>query len=227
MINSNSVVKRFFNAIHFKLFHKNNKLYICSWCHCYYQNNKYGYFCSKKCKKLATKYKNQIFKRNNYCKKHPLEKRSYRNQCWSCYKEKFKFAEFPIIKNKLKLFLHDFKVYPTFRTSTEKWAGDKPAFEQFLVDNCVKWFVYIKFYYIKPNKIKPLVIGKSGSLLVNASGSDLNFSTKMEDGPARIFLNYNNYNWCYQIVAIRKCKNEKEAYKIEQKFADKFNLYQS
>ena len=119
---------------------------------------------------------------------------------------------------------------PTFRTSKESWNGDKIAFEQNLLDNGYKWFIYIKFYKDKKNNkiyAKPLVVGKSGSLKVNSSGSDLNFSTDVNDGPARQFLYENNKQWLYSYIAIKSCINRQDAYEKEAKVMKLLNLYGS
>lgn len=137
-------------------------------------------------------------------------------------------------KNQFKTFNIDwqlpegFQLIPTFRTQdSDSWNGAKAAFEQFLVDLNIGWFVYIKFYISANNQILPLVVGKSGSLLVNVSGSDLSFSTNPDDGPARRFLVEEKLNWCQTQIAILKCNNENEAYEKEKEFLIKYNLYDS
>ena len=157
------------------------------------------------------------------------------------------------VKKLLFLKLKGFVFYPTFRTSEDSWGGDKIAFEQNLKDHNVKWFIYIKFCitdnsikinknFIKCNKnnfnkillknylndsLCPLVVGKSGSSLVNNSGSDLNFSINPKDGPAREYLKETNRKWCYDLIAIKKLKNQKQAYKAESKIMNKLNIFGS
>ena len=141
---------------------------------------------------------------------------------WEDFKLKFKInnINFKLPKN--------FKIFTTFRTQdSEDWSGAKAAFEQNLVDNKIEWFVYIKFYIDLNEEIKPLVIGKSGSLLVNSSGSDLSFSINIEDGPARRFLNENNFEWCKTQIAIYKCDSEREALDLEKEMQLKYNLFGS
>ena len=207
----------------------------CIWCKRIHihkdKNGNKSYFCSDKCENLYNKEKFQSFKHNNRCKHHKFQLMTYKNQCWSCYQKEFiKNNKKPRIKDYLWLKLHGFKLIPTFRTSHDNWNGDKIAFEQYLKDNNVKWFVYIKFYDSsngKGKKIKPIVCGKSGSMLVNGSGSDLNFSTAFEDGTARKFMYYNKFQWHYEHIMIKKCRNQKHAYFIETKILNKFDLFGS
>ena len=145
---------------------------------------------------------------------------------WEDYKKKF------IIQSKyvdIKNILPEFKLYSTFRTQdSNSWSGgSKQAFEQSLVDDSILWFVYIKFYLDTQNNSKPLVCGKSGSLLVNSNGSDLSFSTDINDGPARRFLAENQLQWDKTKVAILSCSSEKEAYELERKYLEKLNLFGS
>ena len=148
---------------------------------------------------------------------------------WEDYKKKFiiRSKEYTNISN----ILPDFKLYPTFRKQDSNlWSdGSKSAFEQSLVDDDILWFIYIKFYLDAKNNPKPLVCGKSGSLLVNSNGSDLSFSTDINDGPARRFLaeNSGKYLWDKTKVAILPCKSEQEAYKLENKYTELLNLFGS
>lgn len=121
-----------------------------------------------------------------------------------------------------------FKLYPTFRTQeSDNWADARNAFEQSLVDANINWFVYIKFYIDKNGNIKPLVVGKSGSLNVNANGSDVSFSVDVNDGPARRFLNDENLDWCKTQISILPCSNEAVAYEIESKIVKEHALFES
>ena len=215
---------------------KNNEIRQCVWCKKFYvpqQQKDYNkYFCSNRCNKKFNLEKNQKFKHNNICDIHKSQKLSFKNMCWDCYKIDF-YKNLKNIKKqisflvKLKMWIHGFELYPTFRTSKESWNGDKIAFEQNLIDNNIKWFIYIKFYEQNKNNFKPLVIGKSGSLKANPSGSDLNFSTNVKDGLARQLLFKENKTWSYDFIYIKKCFTEKDAYKKESKFMKKFDLYGS
>lgn len=201
----------------------------CIWCKRIHTND--SYFCSEKCEMLYNKEKFQSFKHNNRCEKHKHGKKSYKltykNQCWECYKKEFKEMKIPFLRRSFSLKLHGFKTIPTFRTSKDNWNGDKVAFEQYLVDNNVDWFVYIKFYVNPKGFINPIVVGKSGSRNVNASGSDLNFSTDVKDGLARRLIKESNSEWHYDHIMIKKVKNERVAYKLETKIANKYNLFGS
>lgn len=151
-----------------------------------------------------------------------FDKNTFNCILWEDYKEKFKTLNVDFV-------LPDgFKIYPTFRTQdSESWEDAKSYFEQNLSDSGINWFCYIKFYIDKYGKIKPLVVGKSGSILVNVNGSDVNFSEDPNDGPARRFLKENGYQWCKTQIAIYNCYNEKEAYAIENKISKNFNLFES
>lgn len=168
------------------------------------------------------------------CELHPNEDKQYYDKkvhnyvCWSCFKEMFHNKD-----NKNVLFDNILTVFPdafvqnTFRTQdSENWSGIKNAFEQNLVEKGIKWFVYIKFYN-KEDDIRPLVVGKSGSLLVNNSGSDLSFSTDISSGPARVFLSETNQTWDKTTVLIIPQNDEKSAFIYELNIAKEFNLFES
>ena len=115
--------------------------------------------------------------------------------CWSCYKDKFISInlENRLLNSISKEFPTAISI-PTFRTQdSQTWEGALGAFNQYLLDLNIQWFVYIKFYIDKEtNQSKPLVVGKTGSTLVNSNGIDVNFSEEINDGPARKFLNETN-----------------------------------
>ena len=174
---------------------------------------------------------NLLLKDNPKCKKHLncnfvyFNNKTDKYECWECYKENFHIENINFNLPK------GFKLYPTFRTQDSiNWNGAKAAFEQNLVDNNINWFVYIKFYIDQQGYIKPLVVGKSGSLNVNSNGSDVSFSMNINDGPARRFLKENadkGFEWCKTKIAICKAKSELEAYTIEKDIALKYNLFES
>lgn len=197
----------------------------CIWCKRIHTND--SYFCSEKCKSLYEKEKFQSFKHNNRCEDHRFDILTYKNECWSCYKEQYYKKRFPKVRKRIFLRMNHFKLYPTFRTSKDSWNGDKIAFEENLLNNKIKYFVYIKFFIDKKGKAIPIVCGKSGSSIVNSSGSDLSFSIDIDHGPARKFLNKNKLEWCYDLVFIRKCKDQKHAYEIERTITKKFKLFGS
>lgn len=141
---------------------------------------------------------------------------------WEKYKQKFSLqnVDFELPEN--------FEWYTTFRKQNSlDWSNARLAFERNLVENNINWFVYIKFYYNEYNQIKPLVIGKSGSLNVNAVGSDVSFSTDINDGTARKFLCEKGLDWCKTQIAIYKVNSEAEALRIEKEIVNKYNLFQS
>ena len=121
------------------------------------------------------------------------------------------------------------KLYPTFRTQeSDSWGGAYNAFEQNLVDNDINWFVYIKFFIDQLGCVKPLVVGKSGSLNVNANGSDVVFSTNINDGPSRRFLiETKGANWDKTQILIIKAKSEQQALFYEWKIANIYGLFES
>lgn len=137
---------------------------------------------------------------------------------WEEYKRKFKI-------NNVKI--ENFEIIPTFRSQDSKnWYGSKKAFEKYLEEMKIGWFIYIKFYLNDKNEVKPLVIGKTGSLLVNSSGTDVSFSI-CQDSPARKFLNENNFKWDKTKIAIKRCKDENEAYNLEKELTLKYQLFNS
>lgn len=144
---------------------------------------------------------------------------------WENYKKIFKnnetstFAE--CIINKYNGFWQN-----TYRTTINTRKG-QIAMEHELVEKGIHWFVYIKFYKDK-NVLKPLVVGKSGSLNVNKSGSDLKFDLyNTENKAGRRFLKENNLNWYKDKIIIIPTKSEKDAYNLEAKISKEYNLFYS
>ena len=180
-------------------------------------NCKYS-FCSKECEEQFIKDRYKDFKHNNKCEKHKNEKISYKGKCWSCYKENFTnnelYNNFNILKDIQNFYPYSYIQFTCRTQESQDWKSAKTAFEQNLIDKNVGYFAYIKFYINKSN-IFPLVRGKSGSLLVNQKGSDVNFSEKEEDGPARRFLKENDYQWDKTKILIIPASSESEAYAIE------------
>lgn len=198
----------------------------CIWCK--RTHTKQSYFCSKYCNRTYDRDKYQIFKKNNRCKKHKFQYLTFKNECWSCYKHYYiRSVRHDKLKRSWSLRLQGFKTIPTFRTSESSWNGDKIAFEQYLLDKNIKWFVYIKFYENKRGKILPLVAGLSASSKINSGGSDLNFSLSLKDGRARQFLKINKEDWYYYKIMIKKCNSPQEAYRLESKILEKYNLFSS
>lgn len=121
-----------------------------------------------------------------------------------------------------------FTIIPTFRDqNSTSWKGRREMFEDLLVKQNIKWFVYIKYAKNLFGKNFPLVVGKSGSKLVNNSGSDVSFSEDSNHGPARRYLKENNFEWNKTYIAIYPCETEREAYNKEKEIAIKYKLFES
>lgn len=198
----------------------------CDICKCETPHN--GYTCSK-CYPDSLKIGFKYFTNLNKCKKHPNEKLRYLNNdirytCWSCYKEEFLQIKICKIQNEIE---NSF-VQSTFRDQDSiDWTGAKFAFEKSLVEKEIGWFAYIKFYIDSGGEIKPLVVGKSGSLLVNISGSDVSFSTDPNDGPARKFLKEENLEWCKTQILVIPFETEIEVLNIEKELKNNYSLFYS
>lgn len=120
------------------------------------------------------------------------------------------------------------QIIPTFREQDiDTWNGARNAFEEYLKELDVRWFTYVKFYVNGNNQIRPLVVGKSGSMLVNAGGSDVNFSMNENDGPARRFLMDEGYHWDRTKLMILKAKSEKQALYWEWYLQKQYQLFES
>ena len=233
------------------------KRIVCKYCGRLLENPLNNNFCNDKCEDVYKNEKRKLFKHNNLrkCKEHPNEELSYKGKCWSCIKDKTINKEITQNINLINFVSQIKKDYPnnnvivqlTFRTQDSKdWSGgSRQAFEFNLKEKNIKYFVYIKFYIKKKenNKsicndncdengtyIMPLVCGKSGSLLVNESGSDVNFSENVEDGPSRVFLYESNgkYSWYKEKVLIINCGGSKSnALRIKNEIQKKYNLFGS
>lgn len=102
------------------------------------------------------------------------------------------------------------------------------AFERYLVDAGIGWFAYVKFYVDRMDgQVKPLVVGKSGSLLVNSTGSDLNFSMDVNHCPARRFLHETGNVWYDKAVLIIRNGSEDEVYQVESELMEELNIFGS
>ena len=82
----------------------------------------------------------------------------------------------------------------------------------------------------------PLVVGKSGSPLVNACGTDISFSYDTDHGPARKLINDLNLKWkddCILVFSYNKYKNDEDvlseayAYNSEYKAVHLYKLLNS
>ena len=149
---------------------------------------------------------------------------------WEDYKKKFeqeKFKHHDFILDDIS-FKYGGEFLPTFITKDSPENCGHAAFDQLLKEKNIGWFVYIKlFRRTDISEIHPLVVGKSGSLLVNASGCDLSFSKDIEHGPSRLFLFENNYDYFYDKVWVIPVNSEAEAYNLEEKIQIEFDLFGS
>lgn len=143
---------------------------------------------------------------------------------WEEYKNLF----IQKIQNISNLIPFGFKQIPTFRSQNSvDWKNARKIFEQSLIDMNVKWFCYIKYFIDNVGNIKPLVVGKSGSKLVNSNGSDVNFSTDINDGPARLFLYETGFQWCKEFISIKSFDDEKDALMEENRIQKEYCLFGS
>lgn len=165
---------------------------------------------------------NNYFEDGNKCDIHIDETLTYRGTCWSCYKIGFGTSSISgdVISEKYKNSFYQ----KTYRLHTGNRTGQN-AMERELVEKGIGWFVYIKFC-IGEDGIKPLVVGKTGSLLVNSSGTDINFSINKET-PARVFLKEESKEWYEDEVLVIPVETEKEAYDLETEIFENFDLFMS
>lgn len=117
-------------------------------------------------------------------------------------------------------------IQPTYRTSCLNSTG-QDAMELDLANKSIDNFVYIKYYIDNEGCSKPLVAGITATLLSNKNGTDLNFSTNIDHGPARKFLNDFNFKWNESFIYIIPCKSRLQAFEIESILTKNFNLFNS
>lgn len=175
------------------------------------------------------------------CTIHPKETRMYYSKinknyiCWSCYRERFirkrNLRSLEIFEPKL-ISLGIFRqeqnkilVADTLRKNG-KWES-KIKFEQLLIDLELDYFTYIKFYRVSELISRPLVVGETGSLNVNLSGSDISFSKDVKHGPARIFLKEGNFDWDDSKLLIIKAQSKNQAKFFEHRISETFGLFNS
>lgn len=115
----------------------------------------------------------------------------------------------------------------TFGTKdSQNWLGARFAFEQDLIEKDISWFD-IKFYIDKDEAIKPLVISKTCSKLVNTNGTDVSFSIDENNVPARKFLKEQHLEWNKIKILIILCENKIKSLEIEKQISIKYNLFES
>lgn len=158
----------------------------------------------------------------NDCDLHQGENRQIftnkKYNCWSC------------IKFNIHLKSIDLKIPKSFLQATyrenEFSSKGQFAMEQQLIELNISWLTYIKFYKDKNGFLKPLVVGKSGSKLVNKSGTDINFMYEGKN-PGRSFLRESCLKWDHSQVLIIPADSEFLAYKKEKELGEKYGLFQS
>lgn len=238
-------------------YYKNKKYHICKKCESKLKGNGKGiYKCNNcgnfikatnnfnicpHCNSMINKCNNGLkFKYCNKCNKNTLHNANMCTVCFPYSSNKnftikdnvvyFKGKNWEIFKNEFKNKIKNcnipknFVLIPTFRCqNSDSWKDNGKAFEQYLIDSNIGWFVYIKF----DQNNNPLVVGKSGSLLVNKGGTDVRFTINENDGPSRKYLIENNLDWNKTQIAIFSCNTEEEAYKIEKEIQKEYNLFES
>ena len=170
----------------------------------------------------------------NNCEKHKKCEIQYYSKkineyiCWECYKEEFNVDLSNDFLGEIKLYYSLAFIQSTFRSQeSDNWNGSKEAFEQNLVEKSITWMAYVKCYISKNNKILPLVVGKTGSRLVNCSGTDVLFSMDVSHGPARKFLNETNVCWDKTKILVIPCETEEQALNTESKIIKTYSLFES
>ena len=147
---------------------------------------------------------------------------------WSDFKDKFNknvnsFNDFfNDIKNEFEV-----EILPTFITKDSPKNCGHAAFDKYLVERNINYFVYIKFYIDELGEIKPLVVGESASLNINSSGSDLSFSKDINHGPSRRFLLEKNLDYYYEHILVIRTNSKDESLLIEKQIKEKYGLYTS
>lgn len=147
----------------------------------------------------------------------------YKEEKWEDYKDKFK------LKNVEADFDNEYNGFwqNTYRLEENSIKG-QDAMERELIEKNVGWFVYIKFYIDKEENIKPLVVGKTGSKLVNISGTDIKFDlNNIDHSPGRRFIADNNFEWYKDKIYVIPCNSEKEAKMLESKLQNEYYLFGS
>lgn len=161
-------------------------------------------------------------KLHSECKDMIYDKTKKTYMCWDCNKD-----EILNVKSIQEIIDFGYEIIPTFYDGSDIWYNRYKFEGNLAYEKNVKWFSYVKFYIDEYGASRPLVAGKSGSLLVNKSGTDVCFSTSTKDGSSRRFLKRENLSWNTSIVAIKPFLYEKDAYDFEEETAKHFNLFYS
>ena len=127
------------------------------------------------------------------------------------------------VENKIIDIDNSFFILTGRNQNSNSWEG-KEAFDQFLINQNIGWFVYIKFDIIG----NPLVVGKTGTLKVSNSINDIVFDYwESNHGPARQYLRDNNLDWDKTKILVVPCCTEQEALNKEKEIHDKYSLFYS
>lgn len=153
------------------------------------------------------------------CQLHPIEDkqalRSYKYECWSCLKRELRERD-------LCINIPGSFFQLTYRASTDNSSGQF-MMEEELIEQDISWFAYIKGY-IKEGVWTPLVVGKTGSRLVNKFGTDISFKYSGEQ-LGRTFLREKRLEWDISKILIIPCNSEKKALLLESYIASENKLF--
>jgi len=190
---------------------------------------KHDGFCSKRCSKWWRKESRQIIRHDNRCMRHPFCRITHAGVCLWCTADAWRASHpIPAATHRWWLMLHGFRWVPTFQDdSGNTLAAPGAAFDAMLQSHGVRWCTYVKFYRSRRGRVSPLVVGKTGSGLVNATGTDLSFSTDPSHGPARRMLAATRARWHTTYVMVKGAKNANAAYDTERMVMDHLSLYGS
>lgn len=129
------------------------------------------------------------------------------------------------ISNNEIIFDNDFKTIK-FDPSKSKPSYPSLSWEQMIADLFLEtpWLVYIKYYIDKNNLSRPLVVAKTGTLIVNKTGSDINFNYNINSA-SRQFLLENKLSWDTSRISIKGFKTENDALRFEKQLLLNTNLF--
>ena len=110
--------------------------------------------------------------------------------------------------------------------------GKRQQFEDMLCKKGIGYFAYIKFFESEKdnseaNSLFAIVAGKTGSMNVNAYGSDVRFMKYPKPGKAKKWLYENNKRWYQPLIVVIKTENKEKALEAEKQLIEKFDLLES
>lgn len=156
------------------------------------------------------------------------DKLFYKGIDWEEYKENFKRETAHKSVSDLAESLGGY-IQKTYRIEEFSRSGQQ-AMEMELVEKEIGWFCYIKMYCDDKGIHKPLVVGKTGSLLVNISGTDVAFDYDIDYSgsirPARMFLKDSDLYWVKDYIIAIPCEDEAEALDKESEISLMLNLFE-